>query len=130
MMGAAKLLPVAVIDECPFHATSTSIPAAAHSAGARGLHQIRSRSMPGPHATENTPAYSLGIVRFRSLLMADTNIIRRNAAASTMRWNVSAHFSFVVERLKLAIVTPLSTHQSRPRAKTPAEPFNDAPSTR
>ena len=81
--GAAKLLPVAVIVECAFHATSTSMPGAAHSAGPCGLHQIRSRSLSGPQATENTPAYSLGMVRLRSLLIDDTSIMRRNEAAST-----------------------------------------------
>ena len=55
----------------------TSMPAAPHCAGPSGRHQICSRSWPGPHATENTPANSLGMVRFGSLFIADTTIMLR-----------------------------------------------------
>ena len=60
--AAAKLFPLATTLPPPFQATSRSMPAAPHSAGPRGLHQMASRSSPGPQATENTPASSLGIV--------------------------------------------------------------------
>ena len=75
--GAAKLLPVAVIVPPPVHGTSTSMPGAPQSAGPFGLHEKCSRSPPGVHATENTPANSLGIVRLRSLFIADTTMTRR-----------------------------------------------------
>src|SRR5680860_121694 len=83
------------------------------------------------HPRQERPARamwnSLGIVRLRSLAIADTTSIRRNVAASRSSWNGSAQRSLVVDRLRFATSIPLSMHHSTPVANTPADPFSEAP---
>ena len=103
--------------------TVTSIPAAPHSAGPCGLHQTCSRSAVGAQATENTPAYSPGMVRRASLFMAATMQMPLKTAWSTRSQNDIAQSSLAVDMLRLMTRTSFSIHQSSPWAKLRAGAF-------